>query len=129
MEFILEALLQGIGELALQLFFEALFEVGLHSLADTTRQPRHPVYSTIGFTLWGIMLGGFSLLIMPTSPIHNAGLRLINLIVTPMIVGLLMVAVGRRRRKMGQETTRLNRFSFAYAFALSFAAIRFAFAS
>jgi len=34
MEFIFEIFLQFLGELLLQAIFEALFELGLHSLAD-----------------------------------------------------------------------------------------------
>lgn len=128
MELFLELFLQFVGEVLIQLTAEMLAELGQHSLEDTFKKRRHPVLSTIGFTLWGAIFAGLSLLVIPTSLIHNPDLRLFNLIVTPLLAGAAMVAIGLAREKKGQEKTRINRFGFAYAFALSFAAIRFAFA-
>ena len=53
MEFVFEILFQFVGELLLQLLFEALSEVGLHGVKDTLRKPRNRVLSTIGFAVWG----------------------------------------------------------------------------
>lgn len=127
MELAFEILFQFVGEVLLQLIAEALAELGMHGLADTTRKPRHPVWSTIGFALWGVIFAGLSLLIFPTSPIHNPDLRLVNLFLSPVLAGLAMVAIGNFRQKKGQQTTRINRFGFAFAFAFAFAATRFAF--
>lgn len=128
MELFLEFFLRFAVEVLIQITAEVLAELGLHSLKDTIRKRRHPVLSAIGFALWGAIFAGLSLLVMPSSPIHNPDLRLFNLIVTPLLAGLAMVAIGMAREKKGQEKTRINRFGFAYAFALTFAAIRFAFA-
>lgn len=127
MELFFEIFFQFAGELVLQLVAEVLVELGMHSLADTTRKPRHPVLSMIGFALWGVIFGGLSLLILPSSPIHNPDLRLINLLVSPALAGLAMVAIGNFRQSKGQQTTRINRFGFAFSFAFAFATTRFAF--
>ena len=127
MEFVFEILFQFFGELLLQLLFEALSEVGLHGVKDTLRKPRNLVLSTIGFAVWGAVAGAVSLLIFPESPIRNPDLRLVNLLVTPVLAGLAMVALGKLRLARGQDTVMLDRFVYAYVFALGFAVLRFAF--
>ncbi len=55
MEFVFEILFQFVGEILLQVSFEFLAELGLHSLGDTFKKPRNPALSTIGFILWGAL--------------------------------------------------------------------------
>lgn len=125
MEFIFEIIFQFLGEILLQLGFEFFAELGVHSLADTVKRPKNPVLSTIGFVLLGAMAGGISLLIFPTSPISNPAFRKINLLVTPVAVGGVMMLIGRQRDKWGQNLVRLDRFGYAFVFALAMAIIRY----
>lgn len=125
MEFIFEIIFQILGEILLQLGFEFLAELGVHGLADTVKRPKNPVLSTIGFVLWGAMAGGISLLIFPTSPISNLLFRKINILVTPVAVGGVMMLIGRQRDKWGQNLVRLDRFGYAFVFALAMAIIRY----
>lgn len=99
--------------------------MGLHSLADTVKRPKNPLLSTIGFILWGAMAGGISLLIFPTSPISNLLFRKINILVTPVAVGGVMMLIGRQRDKRGQNLVRLDRFGYAFVFALAMAIVRY----
>jgi len=125
MEFIFEIIFQILGEILLQLGFEALAELGVHSLANTAKRPKNPVLSTIGFLLWGAIAGGISLLIFPTSPISNLVFRKINVLVTPVAVGGVMMLIGRLRDKRGQDLVRLDRFGYAFVFALAMAIVRY----
>lgn len=125
MEFVFEFILQVFGELALQALFEVLWELGLHSLADTFRRPKNPVLSTIGFILWGAIAGGISLLILPKSAIHDPAFRMANLFVTPVVLGFVMMLIGRLRLKKGQHIVRLDQFGYAFVFAFSMALVRF----
>jgi hypothetical protein len=125
MEFIFEIVVQFVGEIILQLIFEAIAELGIRSLADTFRRPKNPALSTIGFTLWGIAAGALSVWISPTSHIHDPFFRKLNLIVTPAAVGFLMMLLGKIRLKKGQELMGLDRFGYAFVFALAMALIRF----
>jgi hypothetical protein len=127
-ELIFEFLFQVVGEVLVQASFELLAEFGFRSLADTVKRPRSPVLSTIGFVLWGAIAGGISLLFFPASPIDDPGLRLANLVITPMLVGVSMTMLGRLREKKGQQLLRLNRFGNAFIFAFSMALVRFAWA-
>jgi hypothetical protein len=129
MEFLFEALFQFGGELILQLAFELLVELGFHSVRDTMKRPRNPVLSSIGFILLGTVAGGLSLMILPHSPIANPDLRLANLFVAPILLGVAMVLVGRLRAKKGQNLVRLDRFGYAFVFAFAMALVRFVWAS
>jgi len=128
MEFIFEIIFQFLGELLLQLIFEFLVELGVHSLADTLKRPKNAVLSTIGFVLWGAMAGGISLLIFPKSAITNIVWRKINVLVTPLLAGGVMMLIGRQRGKRGQRLVGLDRFGYAFAFAFAMAIVRYAWA-
>ena len=125
MEFIFEIVLQVLGELLLQIFFEFLAELGVRSLAEPFRVPRNPVLSTIGFVIWGAAAGGISLLILPRSLIYNLAYRRINVLVTPLVAGGIMMMIGRQRGKRGQRLVGLDRFGYAFLFALVMAVVRY----
>ncbi|MEO6360090.1 MAG: hypothetical protein ABIO43_05900 [Sphingomicrobium sp.] len=125
MELIFEVIFQFLGELLLQVFFELIVELGFHGLANTLKRPRNPALSTLGFTLWGLIAGGISLLIFPTSHIRDPSLRILSLILTPVALGFVMSFVGRIRRKKGQDLVRLDQFGYAFVFAFAMALVRF----
>lgn len=125
MEFIFEIVFQFVGEIVVQALFELIAEFGFRSLADTFRRPKNPVLSTIGFALWGIAAGGISVWIFPTSHIHDPLFRKMNLIVTPVALGFLMMLIGKIRLRKGQDLIRLDRFGYAFVFAFAMALIRF----
>ncbi|RZF60540.1 hypothetical protein EWE75_22575 [Sphingomonas populi] len=125
MEFIVEIILQFLGEIFLQFFLEGLSDLGFHALAATFEKPRNPILSTLGFALWGAMAGGISLLVMPHSFIFNLGLREANVLVTPLVVAGAMTLIGRLRERKGQARGGIGRFGYAFVFAFSMAVIRF----
>lgn len=124
----MEFLFQILAELLIQIVFEALAELGIHGVKNTFRNPRHPFLSTIGFLIWGLLAGGISLWLFPRSFITDEMLQLANLAITPVLAGLLMLAIGRLRAKRGQELIGLDRFGYAFAFAFAMALVRFFFA-
>ena len=128
MEFVFEIVFQFLGELLLQALFELLAELGFRGLADTLRRPRHPALSALGFTLWGLLAGGISLLIFPASYIHEPLLRAANLVLTPVALGFAMMLLGRIRLKKGQDLVRLDRFGYALTFAFAMALVRYVWA-
>jgi hypothetical protein len=129
MELIFEVILQFLGEILLQIFFELLLELGLHSVADTVRKPRHPALSTMGFILWGAIAGGISLWIFPISAIRNPSFRMLNLVITPILIGGAMMLIGKVRDKKGQDLVKLDRFGYAFVFAFAMSLVRFIWAA
>ncbi len=121
----LEFLFEIFGEILLQVIFEVLAEVGLRSVQAPFRKPANPWLAAVGYTIFGVAAGGVSLLLFPSNFVKGDVLRILNLVVTPIAVGLLMCAVGAWRAHRGQAVLRIDRFAHGYLFALSFALIRF----
>lgn len=84
--------------------------------------------AAVGYTLFGAILGGLSLLVFPNNLIPHAW-RVANLIATPIAVGGVMALMGTWRARRGEPVYRINRFAYGYVFALSMALIRFHFAA
>lgn len=124
----LEFVFQVVGEFLLQILFEALAELGLHSIAEPFRRPPNPWLAALGYAIFGAAAGGLSLLLLPSHLVSGEALRLVNLVVTPVAVGLLMCIFGSWRSRRGQAVLRIDRFSYGYLFALSLALVRFWFA-
>lgn len=124
---ILVFLLQVLAELALQAVIEALAELGFHGLRARlgARPPPHPVIAALGHLVLGTAGGGLSLLVFPDSFIGHPILRIANLVVTPVCLGVIMGVIGAWRRRHGQELIRLDQFAYAYLFALGLAGVRF----
>ena len=126
---ILIVVLQILGELLLQLFAEVVAEFGLEAVREAVMpsKPRRPLIAAIGYVLLGALFAFFSLWPFPHSFAHHAWLRLANLVITPAIAGVAMIALGQWRLRRGEGGLYLHRFSFGYLFALAFALVRFAF--
>ncbi|XJJ60594.1 hypothetical protein WBP06_18490 (plasmid) [Novosphingobium sp. BL-8H] len=125
MEFLFEILFQFISEILLQLIINVCCELGLRGLARVLRWLPSPPIAAAWITLSGVAAGGISLLILPHSAIHEPALRLVNLAVTPVLAGGMMMMLGRLRAKRGQELVRLDRFGYAFLFAFMMALTRY----
>lgn len=129
MEFLFELLFQFFGELFLQLVLEFFAEMGLRSLGQVLRKKPNRRLAIAGYTLWGALAGGISLLMFPHSAIHDPALRLANLAVTPILMGLAMMLLGKLRAARGQELMRLDQFGYGFLFAFTMALVRYNWAS
>ena len=125
----LELLLQLLGEFLLQGIGEALVELGLHSVVEPFRKPPNPWLASLGYAIFGAVFGGLSLLLIGHHLTPDGPLRLVNLVLTPVAVGGLMVAMGAWRARKGEPLLRINHFFYGYLFALCFALVRYAFAA
>lgn len=122
----LEFLFQLIFEVVLQIALEILAEFGMHVVRDRLRQPANPWLAGMGYLVFGIIIGGLSLLVLHEHFIRSGAGRFLNLIITPVLAGLAMSWLGAWRQRRGQVKMRLDRFAYGYLFALGFAAIRLA---
>ena len=130
MEALIEIVLELFGEVLLQLFLQVLAEVGIHSwrgLRDPERHhpPANPVLATLGYLLFGTIVGGLSLLVMPDLFIVSTKLRMLNLLVTPFVSGLVMMALGAWRRRRDQPLVRMDKFAYGFTFAFAASAARY----
>lgn len=115
----------------LELLFELLFELVVEVFGDVlvhlfaAKATERPVaWAFIGYAILGVFAGFATLLFFPEHFIHDAQLRIVNVLVTPVLIGLFMAWIGRVRAKRDQAVVRFERFTFAYVFALAMAAVR-----
>ena len=119
----MEIILEIFAELFLQLILEVIVNFGFHSFSSLPKPG--PVVAALGYLLLGAALGGLSLLVFQDSFIDDYNLKLLNLIVTPVILGITMSLVGRFREKRDKDVIRLEKFAYGFLFALGLAVVRF----
>jgi hypothetical protein len=126
-EILLELIFEIFGEFILQFLAELLIDVGIRSISKpfSTPKGRNPVAAFFGYCLIGGIAGGFSLVVRASPFIHHPDARVVNLIVTPVLTGLAMYGTSALRTKRGKSNSGLERFLYAWAFAMAFALARF----
>jgi hypothetical protein len=120
----LEFLVGLVLEMILQVFAEVVFAIGVHALARPLGELPMPSLVGVGYAIAGVALGGLSAFVLPNYFINLPALRLVNLALTPVLVGLLMGVIGRLRAQRGKQVFRIEHFSYGYVFALAFGAAR-----
>jgi hypothetical protein len=123
----MEALVEVIAEVVIQVTVELLSEIGLRRIRDAVTKPVNPWISSIIYGLLGSLAGGISLLLFPSHFLKTPTARVLNLILAPVVAGAAMAALGAWRRRKGQSLIRLDTFAYGYLFALAMAGLRFAF--
>lgn len=119
----------------LELLLEALLEFGLSALvAAMYRSVRHlwvkarrgsPIAATVLLVIVGFVLGYLSVLLFPHPLVHPSKLHGISLLISPVLAGLAMAAIGRGVRRRGHTPVRIESFGYGFAFAFAVALIRF----
>ena len=127
MEIIAEAILGFILEILIPIVGEISFEAVARCLGEPfrSRERRNAVAAGIGYFLIGLILGGVSLLIFPRSFVRSETFHGINLLITPLVSGLVMGAFGRWRERQGKTILRLDSFVYGFVFAFAMALVRF----
>ena len=130
MELIFEILLQFIIEIFGQVIFEILAELGIRSISNALgfEKPKNPFLAAFGYIILASISAGISLYFFSIHYVKRSELRLINLIISPLLVGGLMGVRGRFLVKKQKEPIRIDSFFYGYLFAITFALIRFFFA-
>lgn len=116
----------------IELLFEALLQVFLEFFGDfivhmipTDRRSWSAILAFVGYTAAGALLGYVSVLVFPSHFIAEREMRILNLIVTPIAIGALMTWIGHIRMSRDKRVVGLERFVYAYVFALAIALTRF----
>ena len=123
----------------IQLFFEVLLEFAGEALLDllfratteilTPADPPHRVRTFFACGFFGALAGSVSLVIFPHPLFHPSKFRGISLLISPVVTGLGMSAVGAILRKRGKRVVQIESFPYAFAFAFGMALVRLVWAS
>jgi hypothetical protein len=123
-----EIIFQMLGEALLQLVSEILSDLGVRAVQEPFQRPSNPPLAAIGYGLFGLIVGYLSLYVVEAHLLRDKPLQMLNLIVTPAAIGLAMAEIGAWRARRGDAVLPIDRFFYAYLFALAFAIVRFQFA-
>ncbi len=77
------------------------------------------------YLIFGAIDGGISLRLLPALFIESGWLRIANLLVTPLLAGLLMEAIGAWRKQREKNVIRLETIAYGFCFAFSIALVRY----
>ena len=133
MEIILELVIQAfgwlfqfVGELLVQLVGQFLVDLIGHKVQMSFRrsEPVQSWASAIGYLIFGATTGAISLLFVPDPFIKLEWLRVLNLVATPLVAGLVMAWVGSWRRHRNKTVIRLESFSYGLSFAFAMTFVR-----
>jgi uncharacterized membrane protein YfcA len=108
----------------LQIVIELFGDAVIHALAETSGVRR--LVTLAGYAFIGAAAGAVTIFVLPQHLIRNPDLRIANLVITPLLVATLMACIGAIRRRNDKRVVRMEEFTHAYAFALSFALARYA---
>ncbi len=122
LQILCEALLQVVAEVACELGLE-----GVARLADRTRRQR-PLVAMVGYGVVGAGIGVASLYWFPALFIHKPIWQIVNLILTPLLAGVVMAGIGEWRGRHKGAHTQLSTFLAGFAFAVGMAAVRYVWA-
>jgi hypothetical protein len=133
MEDLFAALLSGIVEILLEVFFQVAIEAVVALVSRCIKNMLSesdvvsPVFAAAYYLLLGAIFGAVSVFIIPHPILRPARIHGISLIVSPLITGLIMSQVGVLLRRNGKKTVRIESFAYGFTFALGVAAVRFAY--
>jgi uncharacterized membrane protein YqjE len=112
-----------------QIIFEFLVMLASESAKEKffSKKQRF-VLEFLAYCIGGIFFGLLSLLLFTYSFIDE-NYRLLNMIITSILLGWLMVWICRRRAAKGQPVVLLHQFIYGFSFALSMGLVRYFFAT
>jgi hypothetical protein len=118
------------------LIFQFIIEVGVQifggAAIDAAESRRRKVKDEAGcgwiivYAAFGAILGGLSLLVAPTLMLPNMGLRVANLVASPLLAGLMSYLAAKHIFSDGRDPDQ--HFWRGCLFAFAFGVVRFAFA-
>jgi hypothetical protein len=123
-EFIIEVVLEFLGEFLLQLTFEVLARLGLRALRGAAGAKPSTLVAVAGYLALGVVSGALSFLFFPRLMIHSTQGQWLNLILTPLLVGGVMSASASMLMRRGGPSLRFDRFAYATLFAFAMALTR-----
>jgi len=125
MEFLLEIFL----EFLIEIVGGVLLDVVLHvsSRFVRARKALNALLTLIMYFGLGLFVGWLSILIFPKAIVRSSNLHGISLLITPVLAGFTMSAIGWIRLRQGKLLIRLETFSCGFFFAFGMALIRLLF--
>jgi hypothetical protein len=125
----MEFLLEIFFEFLIEVFGGVLLDIVLHvsSRFVRAREAVNALLILIMYFGLGLFVGWLSILIFPKAFVRSSNLHGISLLITPVLAGFTMSAIGWIRLRQGKLLIRLETFSCGFIFAFGMALIRLLF--
>jgi len=132
MEELLIVLFQFFFELAINGNVFSLLPFDLLSKKRTTPE-RDSVWKFVlplclVWSFLGTVVGSLSLIVFTYTFLQNSGLRIVNLLVSPLLSGVLAQILARHRAKLNPLLIPRNHFWYGFSFSLGITSVRFVYA-
>jgi hypothetical protein len=126
---LIEAIIAGVIQFALEVVGAAIFSspVSLFAPPGPSRLTDR-VALTIGLLIFGGACGWVSIVLFPSRALTVAWVRILVLLVAPFVAGVLAWLIAKRRVREDPLLEPRAYFWYAFAFAFTYAAYRFAYA-
>ena len=119
----IEFLVRLVCEVVFETICEALIEFGVISPRKSGKAI-NAWWAAAGYSVLGVVVGLISLCPFPDHLIQVERVRILNLVITPIAVGMVTCGLDAVRAKTSQGDPRFDRFARGYMFALSLTLIR-----
>ncbi|WP_145176876.1 hypothetical protein [Rubripirellula lacrimiformis] len=120
-----------LGQLVLEILVQGVFELGGRGIVAIFRKGSATnVWLAIGgYLLMGAISGAITVWAFPMHLLASPRMQLLNLAITPILLGFIFEAMGRWRSNHDKPRYSVDRFSYGFTFALTMGLIRFFFAA
>jgi len=125
MEFLLEILLEFLLQIVSEIFVDVILHVA--SRYSWARETLNALLTGAMYFGLGLFIGLFSIWIFPEAFVRSSTLHGISLLITPVLAGFTMAAIGWIRVRQGNLLIRLESFTYGFIFAFAMALIRLLF--
>ena len=119
----------GKMEVLFQILFEVvgqiLLELSIDVLGKSNKSVERMAASSFLLALLAVFVAAATLFWLPNHLIRNPNLRLCSLLLTPVLNGLLMAAIGRYLILKGKRSGHMEHFVPAFTFAFIVSVCRF----
>ena len=127
MEIIFEILLRIALEVAVQGIFELGFRGLVAMFVGKKEADFNPYLAICGYVLMGAIGGALSVWLIPMHLFKSPVLQILNLALTPIVLGFVFEALGRWETKHEKPRYAVDRFSYGFTFALTMGLVRYFF--
>ena len=126
----MEIIFELLAQLVLEIFVQGVFELGGRGVISLFRkrvETANPWLAICGYITMGAVAGGISVWLIPMHLLKSPALQLVNLALTPIVLGFIFEALGRWRSNHERPRYAVDRFSYGFTFALTMGLIRYFF--
>ena len=128
----MEVLIELLGQLILELVVQGGFEFGVRGILAVFGKDDSsdaPWLASVGYCIFGAVAGFISIWLIPMHVLNSHSMQLLNLTISPALLGLVFRTLGRQNEKRGRKRRRSDRFLFGFAFAMAMGLTRYFFAA